>query len=150
MIDNYENIMKSWSRSDSVTTCCGNVPVYPKVEMERWSVQQRAVYMLANSDYYYTKDEVDKLLEQIEPGTTPEEVQRMIDRSIQDKADKADLEALSAQVATNTAQLLNTYTKPEVNSLLASYYTKIQTNNMFSNYSKVDGTTLHLNAENVR
>lgn len=149
MIDNYENIMKSWSRSDSVTTCCGNVPVYPKVEMERWSVQQRAVYMLANSDYYYTKDEVDKLLEQIEPGTTPEEVQRMIDRSIQDKADKADLEALSAQVATNTAQLLNTYTKPEVNSLLASYYTKIQTNNMFSNYSKVENSTLILNSENI-
>lgn len=150
MIDNYEDMMKSWSRSDSVTTCCGNVPVYPKVEMERWSVQQRAVYMLANSDYYYTKDEVDKLIEQIKPGMTPEEVQRMINRSIQDKADKSELEALSAQVMANTSQLLNTYTKQETNSLLTAYLTKLKANEMFANYSQVDGTTLKLNAQDIQ
>jgi hypothetical protein len=68
---------------------------------------------------------------------------------VQDKADKADVEALSAQVASNTERILNTYTKPEVNNLLASYYTKLQTNSMFGNYSKVEDTTLILNSENI-
>lgn len=150
MIEDYENIMKQWSSSDTITTCCNNVAVYPKEDMERWSVQQRAVYMLANSDYYYTKSEVDSLIQQVSAsGVTREQVEQMINAAIQDKADKAAVEALAQQVSANTQAILNTYTKPEVNALLASYYTKIQTNSMFGNYSKVEGTTLLLNADNI-
>ena len=150
MIDNYEDIMKQWSKPDTITTCCNNVSVYPKEDMERWSVQQRAVYMLANADYYYTKSEVDSLLEQISAsGVTREQVEQMIQVAIQTKADKAEVEALAAQVSANTQAILNTYTKQETDSLLDRYLTKLRANQMFANYSKVDGTTLELNAENI-
>ena len=148
MIEGYEDIMKEWSAPSIGHGCCNTVTINPADELDRWAVQQ-TITILANADYYYTKAEVDSLLKQIKPGMTPEEVQAMIDRSIASKANQADLEALSAQVATNTERILNTYTKQEVNGLLASYYTKIQTNSMFANYSKVEGTTLHLNADNI-
>ena len=148
MIENYEDIMKEWSAPSIGHGCCNTVTINPADELDRWAVQQ-TITILANADYYYTKAEVDSLLKQIKPGMTPEEVQAMIDRSIASKANQADLEALSAQVATNTERILNTYTKPEVNALLASYYTKIQTNSMFANYSKVEDTTLILNSENI-
>ena len=140
--------MKEWSAPSIGHGCCNTVTINPADELDRWAVQQ-TITILANADYYYTKAEVDSLLKQIKPGMTPEEVQAMIDRSIASKANQADLEALSAQVATNTERILNTYTKPEVNALLASYYTKIQTNSMFANYSKVEDTTLILNSENI-
>jgi hypothetical protein len=148
MIEGYEDIMKEWSAPSIGHGCCNTVTINPADELDRWAVQQ-TITILANADYYYTKAEVDSLLKQIKPGMTPEEVQAMINRSIASKAEQADLEALSAQVATNTERILNTYTKQEVNGLLASYYTKIQTNSMFANYSKVEGTTLHLNADNI-
>lgn len=148
MIEGYEDIMKEWSAPSIGHGCCNTVTINPADELDRWAVQQ-TITILANADYYYTKAEVDSLLKQIKPGMTPEEVQAMIDRSIASKANQADLEALSAQVATNTERILNTYTKPEVNALLASYYTKIQTNSMFANYSKVEDTTLILNSENI-
>lgn len=148
MIEGYEDIMKEWSAPSISHGCCNTVTINPADELDRWAVQQ-TITILANADYYYTKAEVDSLLKQIKPGMTPEEVQAMIDRSIASKANQADLEALSAQVATNTERILNTYTKPEVNALLASYYTKIQTNSMFANYSKVEDTTLILNSENI-
>lgn len=148
MIEGYEDIMNEWSAPSIGHGCCNTVTINPADELDRWAVQQ-TITILANADYYYTKAEVDSLLKQIKPGMTPEEVQAMIDRSIASKAEQADLEALSAQVATNTERILNTYTKPEVNNLLASYYTKIQTNSMFANYSKVEDTTLILNSENI-
>lgn len=148
MIEGYEDIMKEWSAPSIGHGCCNTVTINPADELDRWAVQQ-TITILANADYYYTKAEVDSLLKQIKPGMTPEEVQAMIDRSIASKANQADLEALSAQVATNTERILNTYTKPEVNALLASYYNKIQTNSMFANYSKVEDTTLILNSENI-
>lgn len=148
MIEGYEDIMKEWSAPSIGHGCCNTVTINPADELDRWAVQQ-TITILANADYYYTKAEVDSLLKQIKPGMTPEEVQAMINRSIASKAEQADLEALSAQVATNTERILNTYTKPEVNALLASYYTKIQTNSMFANYSKVEDTTLILNSENI-
>ena len=148
MIEGYEDIMKEWTAPSIGHGCCNTVTISPNDELDRWAVQQ-TITILANADYYYTKAEVDSLLKQIKPGMTPEEVQAMIDRSIASKANQADLEALSAQVATNTERILNTYTKPEVNALLASYYTKIQTNSMFANYSKVEDTTLILNSENI-
>ncbi len=176
MIENYDEIMSQWATSLSVGAvsppsseesegggeveyqlsgsaprgnCCPPVEIAPKEEMERWCIQ-RTITILANSDYYYTKTEVDHLLEMVTAsGVTKEQVEEMINVAIATKANQADLEALSAQVASNTERILNTYTKPEVNSLLANYYTKLQTNNMFANYSKVQDTTLILNNENI-
>lgn len=148
MIDNYNEVMEQWG-APAVGNCTSMTTIEPDADMRRWCVH-KTVTILANSDYYYTKDEVDHLLELVTAsGVTKEEVEAMIAVAIQDKADKADLQALSAQVQTNTERILNTYTKPEVNALLSSYYTKIQTNNMFANYSKVDGNTLILNSENI-
>ena len=144
----YEDVMNEWANPHQ-GCCSGTMTIAPNVDMKRWAVQQ-TVTILANADYYYTKTEVDKIIEEVTvSGVTPAQVEEMIQRAIATKADKADLEALSAQVASNTAALLNTYTKQETNALLSSYYTKLQTNSMFGNYSKVDGTTLLLNAENI-
>lgn len=149
MIEGYEDVVKDWSAPALRHGCCDTVTIHPSEELDRWAIQQ-TITILANADYYYTKAEVDSLLKQITAsGVTKQEVEEMIAVAIQDKANQSDLEALSAQVASNTERILNTYTKPEVNALLASYYTKIQTNNMFANYSKVENTTLILNSENI-
>lgn len=148
MIDNYNEVMEQWA-NPTVGECTSMTTIEPDMDMRRWCVH-KTVTILANSDYYYTKDEVDHLLDLVTAsGVTKQEVEEMIAVAIQDKADKSDLQALSAQVQTNTERILNTYTKPEVNNLLASYYTKLQTNSMFGNYSKVEDTTLILNAENI-
>lgn len=148
MIDNYNEVMEELG-APTVGSCTSMTTIEPDMDMRRWCVH-KTVTILANSDYYYTKDEVDHLLDLVTAsGVTKQEVEVMIAVAIQDKANKSDLQALSAQVQTNTERILNTYTKPEVNGLLASYYTKIQTNNMFANYSKVDNTTLILNSENI-
>lgn len=148
MIDNYNEVMEQWI-NPAVGSCTSMTTIEPDADMRRWCVH-KTVTILANAEYYYTRDEVDHLLEMITAsGVTKQEVAEMIAVAIQDKADKAQVEALSAQVATNTERILNTYTKPEVNNLLASYYTKLQTNSMFGNYSKVQDTTLILNAENI-
>lgn len=148
MIDNYDEIMEQWG-APSVGTCSSMMTIEPEMDMKRWCVQ-KTITILANSDYYYTKTEVDKLIQEAtKDGVTREEVEEMIAVAIATKANQADLEALSAQVSSNTEAILNTYTKQEVNGLLASYYTKIQTNSMFANYSKVDNTTLILNSENI-
>lgn len=149
MIEGYEDVVKEWTSPKLKHGCCNTVTIHPSEELDRWAIQQ-TITILANADYYYTKAEVDNLLEQISAsGVTKEEVEQMIAAAIQYKADKADVEALSAQVASNTERILNTYTKPEVNSLLASYYTKLETKSMFGNYSKVEDTTLILNNENI-
>lgn len=148
MIENYDEIMEQWG-APSVGTCSSMMTIEPEMDMKRWCVQ-KTITILANSDYYYTKTEVDKLIQEAtKDGVTREEVEEMIAVAIATKANQADLEALSAQVASNTEAILNTYTKQEVNGLLASYYTKIQTNSMFANYSKVENTTLILNSENI-
>lgn len=140
MIDNYNEVMNQWGG-------CGTMVVEPDTDMRRWAVQQ-TVTILANADYYYTKTEVDKLLEDVtHDGVTREEVQQMIDQAIATKANQADLEALSAQVASNTAAILNRYTKQETNALLESYLTKMKAMEMRDNYSKVVDTTLILNNE---
>ena len=149
MIENYDDVMREWSAPSIGHGCCNTVTIHPDEELDRWAVQQ-VITVLANSDYYYTKTEVDSLLERITAsGVTREQVEQMIQVAIQTKADKAEVDALAQQVSANTQAILNTYTKPEVNNLLASYYTKLQTNSMFGNYSKVEDTTLILNAENI-
>ena len=149
MIENYDDVMREWSAPTLKHGCCNTVTIHPDEELDRWAIQQ-TITILANADYYYTKAEVDSLLEKITAsGVTREQVEQMIQVAIQTKADKAEVDALAQQVSANTQAILNTYTKPEVNNLLASYYTKLQTNSMFGNYSKVEDTTLILNAENI-
>ena len=93
MIDNYNEVMEQWS-NPHVGSCTNMMTIEPDEEMRRWCVQ-KTVTILANSDYYYTKEEVDHLLELVTAsGVTKEEVEIMIDEAIKDKADKADLEAL--------------------------------------------------------
>ena len=168
MIDNYDDIMAQWASSQ--TTCATNVmdsevahewaapcqgscsnmmEVIPAEDFTRWAVHQ-TVTVLANADYYYTKDEVDNLLEQITAhAVTREQVQEMINAAIADKADKAQVDELAAAVSANTAAILNRYTKEETDTLLDKYLTKLQANSMFANYSKVEGTTIILNNENI-
>lgn len=147
MIDNYNEILDSWSAPK--VGCCSEMVdiISPDCSMNLWAVQ-KTVTELANADYYYTRDEIDWLLQQVTAsGVTSAMVETMIEQAIASKADKADLDALSAQVASNTAAILNTYTKQETNSLLESYLTKIKAIEMRDNYSRIDGTTLILNNE---
>ena len=147
MIEGYDDVMREWSAPTLKHGCCNTVTIHPDEELDRWAIQQ-TITILANADYYYTRAEVDSLLESITAsGVTKEEVEEMIAVAIKDKADKAQVEALSAQVATNTERILNTYTKEETNSLLTNYLSKLEAINMRDNYSKVDNTTLILNNE---
>jgi len=121
--------------------------IYPDCDMKRWESCDNSV-VLANADYYYTKGQVDKKLEEVD-GMTEDEVQAMIDNSIKNKADKSSLDDIASQVAQNTTAILNTYTKQETNALLADYYTRLETNRLFANYTKVEGDTLSLNDNNI-
>lgn len=146
MIENYDEIMEQWG-APAVGTCSAMMDIEPEEDIKRWCVQ-KTVTILANSDYYYTKVEIDKIIKEITEGAvTREEVEQMIARAIATKANQADLEALSAQVASNTERILNTYTKQETNALLDSYLTKIKAIQIRDNYSKVENTTLVLNNE---
>ena len=149
MIENYDDVMREWSAPSIGHGCCNTVTINPNDELDRWAVQQ-VITVLANSDYYYTKSEVNYLLEQISAsGVTREQVEQMIQVAIQTKADKVEVDALAQQVSANTQAILNTYTKQQTDSLLDRYLTKLRANEMFANYSKVNGTTLELNADNI-
>jgi len=121
--------------------------IYPDCDMKRWEYCDNTV-VLANADSYYTKEQVDEKIEDIE-GMTQEDVQKQIDWSIKDKADKTEVNALAEQVRQNTQKILNTYTKDETNSLLTAYLSKLEANGMLANYAKVNGDTLTLNNENI-
>ena len=146
MIENYQDVMNEWM-NPSVGCCTNMMEIIPDEDMHRWAVT-RTITVLANSDYYYTKDEVDKLLQDITAsGVTREEVEEMISRAVATKADQAEVDAIAAQVRENTERLLNTYTKTETNDLLANYLSKLEAMRMRDNYSKVSGDTLILNSE---
>ena len=115
--------------------------------MRKWEYCDNTV-VLANADYYYTKEQTEELIEGVS-GMTPEQVQSQIDRSIRTKADKSEVNELAEQVRQNTQAILNTYTKQETNDLLTAYLTKLKANEMFANYSKIENTTLILNSENI-
>lgn len=121
--------------------------IYPEQDLDRWSYCDNTV-VLANADYYYTKEQTEELIDGVS-GMTPEQVQRQIDNSIRTKADKSEVNELAEQVRQNTQAILNTYTKAETNALLTAYLTKLKANEMFANYSKVENTTLILNSENI-
>ena len=95
--------------------------IYPDEDMKRWECCDTQV-VLANANYYYTKGQVDKKLDEID-GMTEEEVQTMINRSIRTKADKTDVNALSGQVEDNTEAIANTYTKREVDNAITALIT---------------------------
>ena len=146
MIENYQDVMNEWM-NPSVGCCTNMMEIIPDEDMHRWAVT-RTITVLANSDYYYTKTEVDKLLQDITAsGVTREEVEEMINTAVSTKADQAEVDAIAAQVRQNTQQLLNTYTKTETNDLLANYLSKLEAMRMRDNYSKVSGDTLILNSE---
>ena len=121
--------------------------IYPDCDMKRWEYCDNTV-VLANADYYYTKEQVDKKIEDVE-GMTKEDVQKQIDESIKDKADKSEVNELAQKVSENAQRILNTYTKNETNSLLQNYLTKLEANGMVANYAKVNGDTLTLNNDNI-
>ena len=146
MIENYQDVMTEWGNPP--VGCCTNMMTINRDEdLHRWAVT-RTITVLANSDYYYTKTEVDKLLEEVvASGVTREEVEEMINTAVSTKADQAEVDAIAAQVRQNTERLLNTYTKTETNDLLANYLSKLEAMRMRDNYSKVSGDTLILNSE---
>ena len=121
--------------------------IFPDCDMKRWEYCDNTV-VLANADYYYTKEQVDKKIEDVE-GMTKEDVQKQIDESIKDKADKSEVNELAQKVSENAQRILNTYTKNETNSLLQAYLTKLEANSMVANYAKVDGDILTLNSNNI-
>ena len=121
--------------------------IYPDCDMKRWEYCDSTV-VLANADYYYTKEQVDKKIEDVE-GMTQEDVQKQIDESIKNKADKSEVNELAQKVSENAQRILNTYTKNETNSLLQNYLTKLEAKSMVANYAKVDGNILTLNSNNI-
>ena len=121
--------------------------IFPDCDMKRWEYCDNTV-VLANADYYYTKEQVDKKIDDVE-RMTQEDVQKQIDESIKDKADKSEVNELAQKVSENAQRILNTYTKNETNSLLTAYLTKLEANGMVANYAKVNGNTLTLNNENI-
>ena len=121
--------------------------IYPDCDMNRWEYCDNAV-VLANADYYYTKEQTEKLINDVS-GMTPQEVQEQIDESIKGKADKSEVNEIAEVVRQQGERLLNTYTKTETDNLLASYLTILQGKSMFANYSAVDGDVLSLNNENI-
>lgn len=146
MIENYQDVMNEWA-NPSVGCCSNMMEIIPDEDMHRWAVT-RTITVLANSDYYYTKSEVDHLLQMITAsGVTRQEVEEMINTAIATKADEAELEAVAEQVRQNTQDILNRYTKQETNDLLTSYLTKLEAISMRDNYTKVNGQTLVLNSE---
>lgn len=121
--------------------------IYPDCDMKRWEYCDNTV-VLANADAYYTKKQVDDLIDDVS-GMTSAEVQEQIDESIKTKADKSEVNELAQQVRENAQRILNTYTKQETNSLLTAYLTKLEANGMVANYAKVNGDTLTLNNQNI-
>ena len=121
--------------------------IYPDCDMKRWEYCDSTV-VLANADYYYTKEQTDKLIDGVS-GMTPAQVQEQIDESIRTKADKSEVNELAEQVRQNTDAILNTYTKQETNSLLQSYLSKLEANRMVANYADINGDVLTLNSENI-
>lgn len=148
---NPEEDIQRWSVneiahvSDGSSTCVETFS--PSDTMESWSHCDTHV-ILANADYYYTKKQVEDLIDDVS-GMTPQEVQEQIDDSIKDKADKSNVNELAQQVRENTDAILNRYTKEETNALLQSYLTKLEGRGMISNYAQVNGDILTLNNENI-
>jgi hypothetical protein len=73
---------------------------------------------------------------------------------VDQQLDSGSTNAIANQAVTKaindlTDEVGDRYTKSETNTLLESYLTKINANEMFANYSQISGSTLILNAENI-
>lgn len=107
---------------------------------------------LADAQRYYQKWQIDKMLEDIVVsggGVTSGMVETAIEEATSGKADTSYVDEIATQVSANTQSILDRYTKQETNALLTAYLTKLEAVSMFSNYSKVENTTLILNNENI-
>ena len=122
--------------------------IYKDCDLERWSYCDNSV-ILANADYYYTKEQVDEKLDEVS-GMTREEVQEQIDWSIRTKADKSQVNEIAETVRNQGEAILNTYTKEETNTLLSTYLSKLEANSIVANYTEVspDGVLI-LNSQNI-
>ena len=68
--------------------------IYPDIDLNRWEVENNCNVVLANADYYYTKGQVDKKIDDIETsGVTEEKAQEMIDKSLQDYYSKGETDS---------------------------------------------------------
>ena len=121
--------------------------INPDCDMKRWEYCDNTV-VLANADAYYTKKQVDDLIDDVS-GMTSAEVQEQIDESIKTKAEKTEVNELAHQVSENAQIILKKKKKNETNSLLQNYLTKLEANGMVANYAKVNGDTLTLNNQNI-
>lgn len=121
--------------------------IYPDCDMRKWEYCDTQV-VLANAEYYYTKEQTEELIDEVS-GMTPTEVQTMIDNSIRTKADKSEVSELAEVVRQQGQAILNTYTKTEVNNLLTSYLTKLEANQMVAKYAEINNDVLILNSENI-
>lgn len=115
MIQDYNEVAERYG-------CSQMMEINPDEDLRRWSVQQ-TITLLANADYYYTKKEVDDIIQGIEisGGTTPEQVQEMIDEAISGKADttavtEAISEATSGKVDTSTYTAYTAATNSALNN----------------------------------
>lgn len=73
-------------------SCCNNI--YPNCDLKRWETSYSVA--LANADNYYTKKEVDGLLDDIVvsgDGITADEAQDLIDSSLEDYYTKEETDA---------------------------------------------------------
>lgn len=125
------------------------VEINPAEDIHRWSVQQ-TITILANADYYYTKNEMDIILRRIEGKILSEEqIRAIIDQCTQEFITEAEVDAkledYSTKEETEAAieeaiehiQLDDYYTKDETDAAiedaiehisLDDYYTKQETN----------------------
>ena len=94
--------------------------IYPDEDLRRWEWCDNSV-ILANADYYYTKEQTEELIDSVS-GLSPSEVQAMINGSIHTKADKEYVDekvtSLSADMRSNQAQINQRYTKTETINLI--------------------------------
>lgn len=124
------------------------VEINPAEDIHRWSVQQ-TITILANADYYYTKNEMDIILRRIEGKILSEEqIRAIIDQCTQEFITEAEVDAkledYSTKEETEAAieeaiehiQLDDYYTKEETDEaiedaiqgiVLDDYYTKSET-----------------------
>ena len=129
MIENYDKVVEEWGCAQTAM-----MNINPDEDLRRWCVQ-KTVTILANADYYYTKKEVDEIIKSIviSGGTTPQEVQEMIDEAISGKVDTSTYENYTGATAIELGNKLDAsaYTPTD----LSEYWTSAQTS------SAIDGAT---------
>jgi hypothetical protein len=76
--------------------------VLPDEDIKRWACKQ-VVTMLANSDYYYTRSEVDRLIASIEPGISKEEAEELIFQATSGKADASAVAEVDNALTAHTS-----------------------------------------------